>query len=165
MTAWPLEPRPSPPAEVAIAHGAARVVLAVPVGSPEAVAALSEVADEVRCLQTPTWLGAIGQFYRDFSQITDAQVVALLREPPPPATAGMATPRGSGDRDLGVEVDVLDGVEERHPFGGGPLEALRPVISPAPPARLLMTAVRTAWARSASPLDSPPLLISGIRPM
>ncbi len=38
---------------VARAHGAARVVLAVPVGSPEAVAALADVADEVRCLETP----------------------------------------------------------------------------------------------------------------
>ena len=66
--------------QVAIAQGAAWVVLAVPVGSPEAVAALSLVASEVRGLQTPGWLGAIGQFYLDFSQTTDEQVVALLRE-------------------------------------------------------------------------------------
>jgi putative phosphoribosyl transferase len=72
--------------QVARAQGAKRVLLAVPVGSPEAVAALSEVADEVRCLQTPTWLGAIGQFYRNFAQTSDEQVVALLRElAPPPA--------------------------------------------------------------------------------
>ena len=38
-------------------------------------------------------------------------------------------------------------------------------MRPAPPARLLMTAVRTAWARSESPLDSPPLLMSGMRPL
>ena len=66
--------------QVARAHGAAKVVLAVPVGSPEAVAALSRVADEVRCLYTPGWLGAIGQFYRNFSQVSDRQVVDLLRE-------------------------------------------------------------------------------------
>lgn len=65
---------------VARAHGAARVVLAVPVGSPDAVAALSSVADEVRCLHTPAWLGAIGQFYRNFSQTSDGQVVDLLQE-------------------------------------------------------------------------------------
>ncbi len=73
---------------VARAHGAARVVLAVPVGSPEAVAALSAVADEVRCLETPAWLGAIGQFYRDFAEVSDDQVVRLLREQPRPASTG-----------------------------------------------------------------------------
>jgi predicted phosphoribosyltransferase len=66
--------------QVARGHGAARVVLAVPVGSPDAVASLSSVADEVRCLYTPAWLGAIGQFYRNFSQTSDQQVVDLLRE-------------------------------------------------------------------------------------
>jgi putative phosphoribosyl transferase len=66
--------------QVARAHGAARVVLAVPVGSPDAVPALSRVADEVRCLYTPAWLGAIGQFYRNFSQTSDREVVDLLRE-------------------------------------------------------------------------------------
>jgi predicted phosphoribosyltransferase len=56
------------------------VVLAVPVGSPDAVPALSRVADEVRCLYTPAWLGAIGQFYQNFSQTSDREVVDLLRE-------------------------------------------------------------------------------------
>jgi putative phosphoribosyl transferase len=70
---------------VARAHGAAQVILAVPVGSPEAVASLSEVADEVRCLQAPGWLGAIGQFYLDFAQVDDDQVIALLRDQAPPA--------------------------------------------------------------------------------
>jgi putative phosphoribosyl transferase len=68
--------------ETAGAQGAVRVVLAAPVGAPDAVAGLSRVADEIRCLQTPSWLGAIGQFYRDFSQISDAQVVVLLRDDP-----------------------------------------------------------------------------------
>ncbi len=65
---------------VARAHGAAQVILAVPVGSPEAIASLSEAADEVRCLEAPTWLGAIGQFYRNFAQVGDDEVVALLRD-------------------------------------------------------------------------------------
>ncbi len=69
---------------VARAHGAAQVILAVPVGSPEAVASLSEVADEVRCLQAPGWLGAIGQFYLYFAQVDDDQVIALLRDQAPP---------------------------------------------------------------------------------
>ena len=43
------------------------------------------------------------------------------------------------------------------------LKALRPKISPMPPARLLMTAVRTASARSLLP-DAPPELINPARP-
>jgi putative phosphoribosyl transferase len=70
---------------VARAQGARRVLLAFPVGSPEAVTMLSGVADEVRCLETPTWLGAIGQFYRNFTQTSDEQVVELLRELASPA--------------------------------------------------------------------------------
>jgi putative phosphoribosyl transferase len=73
---------------VARAHGATRVVLAVPVGSPEAVAALATVADDVRCLETPAWLGAIGQFYGNFRQVDDDEVVALLREQAPPVAGG-----------------------------------------------------------------------------
>jgi putative phosphoribosyl transferase len=64
---------------VARAHGARRVVLAVPVAPPEAVSALREDADEVVCLQTPRVFFAIGQWYGDFSQTSDAQVVDLLR--------------------------------------------------------------------------------------
>jgi hypothetical protein len=51
------------------------------------------------------------------------------------------------------------------PSAVGRWNALRPEISPMPPARLLMTAVRTASAMSVVPFDSPPLLISPMRPM
>jgi putative phosphoribosyl transferase len=64
--------------EVARAQGAARVVLAVPVGPPGAVAAMSDVADEVLCLQQPDRFNAVGQFYEDFSATSDADVVRLL---------------------------------------------------------------------------------------
>ncbi|MBG0813110.1 phosphoribosyltransferase family protein [Planomonospora sp. ID82291] len=63
---------------VARARGASRVVLAIPVGAPEAVEALREAADEVVCLQTPADLFAIGAWYADFEQTSDAQVVDLL---------------------------------------------------------------------------------------
>jgi predicted phosphoribosyltransferase len=67
-------------AAVAVARqlGAAWVVLAVPVGSPEAVELLVEVADEVICQLTPEGFGAVGRFYGDFHQVTDAEVVRLL---------------------------------------------------------------------------------------
>ena len=47
----------------------------------------------------------------------------------------------------------------------GRWKLLRPETRPLPPARLLMTAVRTASFRSLSPEDAPPELISGARPM
>ena len=50
------------------------------------------------------------------------------------------------------------------PSAIGLWNALRPTISPVPPARLLITAVRTAWARSCAPFDSPPELMSPIAP-
>jgi len=64
--------------EVARAYGARRVVLAVPVAPLDTVAALEAVADEVRCLRTPSDFMAVGQWYRDFSEVTDESVAALL---------------------------------------------------------------------------------------
>lgn len=65
--------------QVARAHGAARVMLAVPVAPRGTVAALSQVADQVVCLESPEPFYAIGQWYQDFSQTSDAEVVRLLR--------------------------------------------------------------------------------------
>ena len=65
--------------QVARAHGAARVVLAVPVASRAAVAALRDVCDELLCVEVPEPFYAVGEWYRDFSQTTDDQVVDLLR--------------------------------------------------------------------------------------
>jgi putative phosphoribosyl transferase len=56
----------------------ARVVLAVPVGPPDTVAALRAEADEVVCLLQPRSLTAIGLHYRDFHQLDDEEVVAAL---------------------------------------------------------------------------------------
>lgn len=58
--------------------GAGRVVIATPVAPPDTVAALARVADEVVCLDQPLWFAAIGQFYRDFRQLDDEEVIALL---------------------------------------------------------------------------------------
>lgn len=57
---------------------AARVVVAVPVGAPDSLARLREVADDVVCLHSPRDLNSVGQWYRDFSQTTDAEVRELL---------------------------------------------------------------------------------------
>jgi putative phosphoribosyl transferase len=65
--------------QVARAHGAAWVILAVPVAPRASIAALAEVADRVVCAEAPEPFFAIGQWYRDFSQTSDAEVVDLLR--------------------------------------------------------------------------------------
>ena len=60
-------------------HGAARVVLAVPVGPPTVISGLRDVADEVICVHAPAYFGAVGQFYADFEQTSDEEVRASLR--------------------------------------------------------------------------------------
>lgn len=64
--------------QVVRAQGAAYVVLAVPVASPDAAARLREDADEVVRLSAPALFSAVGEWYRDFSQTSDEEVVALL---------------------------------------------------------------------------------------
>ncbi len=65
---------------VARAHDPARVVVAVPVSPVEGVQRLRQIADEVVCLHTPHPFLAVGQWYHDFTQVTDAEVVRLLSE-------------------------------------------------------------------------------------
>ena len=60
------------------AQGAARVILAVPVGPPEGLRRLEADADEVVALDTPEPFFAVGQWYQDFPQTSDQEVVALL---------------------------------------------------------------------------------------
>lgn len=61
-------------------QGPERVVLAVPVAAPESADLLSREADEVVCLYRPADFRAVGLWYEDFEQLTDADVLDLLRE-------------------------------------------------------------------------------------
>ncbi len=61
------------------AQGPARLVLAVPVGAPEACQALQAYADEVVCPRQPAAFGAVGRWYQDFAQVGDEQVLAYLQ--------------------------------------------------------------------------------------
>jgi predicted phosphoribosyltransferase len=61
------------------AAGAQEVVLAVPVAPPQAMPMLEREADRVVTLATPEPFHAVGQWYRDFDQVSDASVVAALR--------------------------------------------------------------------------------------
>jgi predicted phosphoribosyltransferase len=60
--------------------GARWVILAVPVGAPESVAALQSQVDELVCLASPANFHAVGLWYRDFEQTTDESVIRLLEE-------------------------------------------------------------------------------------
>jgi predicted phosphoribosyltransferase len=61
-------------------RGAASITVAIPVGPPSTIEELDKMATRVVCLYTPEYFQAIGQFYRDFSQTEDEEVIKLLRE-------------------------------------------------------------------------------------
>jgi putative phosphoribosyl transferase len=60
--------------------GAAKIVVAVPVGPPDTCRELEEEADETICLSTPEFFQAVGQYYEDFSQTSDEDVRELLSQ-------------------------------------------------------------------------------------
>ncbi|MFP5219257.1 MAG: phosphoribosyltransferase [Actinomycetes bacterium] len=63
------------------AAGAARVVVAVPVASPDACARVAQHADDVVCVHAPAAFSAVGGFYEDFTQTNDDEVRRLLGGP------------------------------------------------------------------------------------
>jgi putative phosphoribosyl transferase len=79
-------------------RGPARLILAVPVAPPDTLDALRDEADEIVCLELPPEFGAIGFYYRDFHQMSDAEVTDLLARAargtePGPARAVGDTPK------------------------------------------------------------------------
>jgi predicted phosphoribosyltransferase len=62
------------------ALGVLRIVVALPVSSPEAQRMLVEEADEVCCLKVPAGFCAVSQWYEDFAQVTDEEVRVLLAQ-------------------------------------------------------------------------------------
>jgi predicted phosphoribosyltransferase len=57
-----------------------KLICAVPVAPPDTVEKVREHADDVVCLYTPENFQAVGQFYADFGQVEDEEVIALLSE-------------------------------------------------------------------------------------
>ncbi|HUZ09043.1 MAG TPA: phosphoribosyltransferase family protein [Acidimicrobiales bacterium] len=95
--------------QVARAHGAARVVLAVPVAPRSSVVELAGVADEVVCLDSPEPFFAVGQWYRNFSQTSDQEVVDLLQRAAggtvaPPLAVNSAVDPPVRDEEVEVQV-------------------------------------------------------------
>jgi predicted phosphoribosyltransferase len=62
--------------------GPARLVCAVPVAASQSLELVRAHADEVVCLEVPPRFAAVGQFYRSFEQLEDAEVIALLAQAP-----------------------------------------------------------------------------------
>jgi putative phosphoribosyl transferase len=60
-------------------QGAARIVMAIPVAPTETVAGMGNEADQVVCLHRSRDFRGVGQFYRDFHQLTDDEAISLLR--------------------------------------------------------------------------------------
>jgi putative phosphoribosyl transferase len=95
--------------QVARAHGADRVVLAVPVAAPESVRALAEDTDEIVCVQEPQWLRSVGEWYDDFTQVDDRTVVDLLErahQRRTPTAAPSTAARPGFDAEVEVKVEV-----------------------------------------------------------
>ncbi|HUC27036.1 MAG TPA: phosphoribosyltransferase family protein [Streptosporangiaceae bacterium] len=82
--------------QIARAHGAARVVLAVPVAPPGWQERIGAGADEFACVLEPPSFFAIGQFYEDFSQTSEEQVIACLRAAGAASATGPARPAPAG---------------------------------------------------------------------
>ncbi|MCL8011525.1 phosphoribosyltransferase family protein [Streptomyces sp. AS02] len=108
-------------------QGAARIVLAVPVGAAHSVARLRRVADDVVCPHTHRILGSVGAWYRDFAQVTDAEVTSLLERAarPAPRSPAAATPSehevlvpAAGAR-VGARLVVPDGAPAAVAFAHG----------------------------------------------
>jgi putative phosphoribosyl transferase len=66
------------------------LVLAVPVAPPDTIEQLRQEVDDLICLEKPEIFGAIGYFYRDFSQVSDREVVEILKRFPAAKSASTA---------------------------------------------------------------------------
>lgn len=105
--------------QVARQMGAAKVVLAVPVGPPESIAALRAVCDEIVCCHAPAFFMAVGTFYDDFRHVSDREVSDLLARAHDAVKvrAGGAAPTGAAPASAPEGRNASPAGEE--PPGGG----------------------------------------------
>ncbi len=93
-------------------HEPARIVVAVPVGARESCEELGRIADQVVCISMPAPFDAVGLWYEEFTQTSDAEVSELLAQ----AAANVGTP-------LPAAADALKIVRERaHVLRGDPAQ-------------------------------------------
>ena len=60
--------------------GAGRIILAVPVAPASTIQELTQLVDEVICSSQPVPFVAVGQHYSDFRQVSDADVIEIMKE-------------------------------------------------------------------------------------
>jgi len=96
---------------VARRMGVGHLTLAVPVGAPDTVHRLGETVDDLVCLSTPEPFLAVGRHYREFDQVTDEDVIEILRSRP--RADPRAAHHGSGI-DADVSIPVLNVVLHGH---------------------------------------------------
>lgn len=65
--------------QVVKAQHPSKLIVAVPVASPDSLKEIEKMADEVICLYAPASFEAVGAFYREFPQVTDQELIASLR--------------------------------------------------------------------------------------
>lgn len=99
--------------QVARAAGAARVVLAVPVAPLDWEQRFGTAADELIALTTPEGFWAVGQWYDDFTPVTDAEVVHCLERSGTPSSVrggAVAPPTTATEIDEAVSIDAAGAV-------------------------------------------------------
>jgi putative phosphoribosyl transferase len=102
--------------KIARAHGAARVVLAVPVAPPGWQERVGVSADEFASVLEPPSFFAVGQFYEDFAQTTDEEVIACLR--------------GAGTTSRPASADPADDPPDADPSGMGAVQPASREVEP-----------------------------------
>jgi putative phosphoribosyl transferase len=78
-------------------RGPKQVILAVPVGAPDAIDELAPEADLIVCLSKPARFRALGFHYLDFEQLTDDEVLSLMRQAQATRKAALAAERARRD--------------------------------------------------------------------
>jgi predicted phosphoribosyltransferase/dienelactone hydrolase len=82
------------------------LVCAVPVAAPDSLERVRRGADEIVCLAAPAQFSAVGQFYRDFGQVEDDDVAAMLRRPVAARDPAAPTSLRLGVGDVTVGADL-----------------------------------------------------------
>lgn len=57
-----------------------KLIVALPVAPPETADELKRLADEFICIEVPLYFPSVGTYYQDFSQVTDSEVIGILKE-------------------------------------------------------------------------------------
>lgn len=135
-------------------RGPARLILAAPVSAQDSRHALLSDADEVVCLETPAWFHAIGEWYEDFRQLEDADVIDILerarqeRSVAAPSPAPTAAPASAAPQ----PAPLAQAVPRPATFQVGGVTLHANVTLPADPRGLVVFAHGSGSGRS-SPRD------------